>query len=32
MTDMGLTSSPQGDIVDVRAPIKTADARLAAIA
>ena len=32
MTDMGLTSSPQGNIVDARAPIKTADARLAAIA
>ena len=31
-TDMGLTSSPQGNIVDARAPIKTADARLAAIA
>ena len=29
---MGLISSPQGDIVDVRAPRKIGDARLAAIA
>ena len=32
MSNMGLVSSPQGDIVDVIAPRKIGDAKLAAIA